>query len=106
MNFISQVKKDLDILKKIIPQESTKIESLLTNISADKLVNFLVVAEDHRYKYHIGFDVIAIFRAILKNIVYKTSNVEDFLGLYKQPSFDGCIYVLTLAFYRSYVFVL
>lgn len=73
MNFISQVKKDLDILKKIIPQESTKIESLLTNISADKLVNFLVVAEDHRYKYHIGFDVIAIFRAILKNIVYKTS---------------------------------
>ena len=30
MNFISQVKKDLDILKKIIPQESTKIESLLT----------------------------------------------------------------------------
>lgn len=43
MNFISQVKKDLDILKKIIPQESTKIESLLTNISADKLVNFLVV---------------------------------------------------------------
>ena len=35
MNFIGQVKKDLDILKKIIPQESTKIESLLTNISAD-----------------------------------------------------------------------
>ncbi|HJC93370.1 MAG TPA: transglycosylase domain-containing protein [Candidatus Phocaeicola excrementigallinarum] len=73
MNFISQVKKDLDILKKIIPQESTKIESLLTNVSADKLVNFLIVAEDHRYKYHIGFDVIAIFRAILKHVVYNTS---------------------------------
>ena len=39
MNFISQVKKDLDILKKIIPQESTKIESLLANISADTLLS-------------------------------------------------------------------
>lgn len=72
MNLISQIIKDLDILKEMIPVETAKIESFLTNKSARKLINFLIVAEDHRYKYHIGCDIIAILRAILKHFIYST----------------------------------
>jgi membrane peptidoglycan carboxypeptidase len=31
----------------------------------------LISGEDHRFYYHIGFDIIAIFRAILNKIFYK-----------------------------------
>lgn len=72
MNLINQIRKDLDFLKKVIPDENAKIELFLTNKSAEKLINFLIVAEDHRYKYHIGFDIIAIFRAIFKRLIYHT----------------------------------
>lgn len=70
MNFIIQIRNDLHVLKKVIPVEAIKIESYFANESAKKLINFLIVAEDHRYKYHIGFDLIAIFRSILKYIFY------------------------------------
>ena len=33
-----------------------------------KLVKFLVVAEDHRYYKHPGFDIIGICRAIYRNV--------------------------------------
>lgn len=72
MNFISQIRMDLDVLKRAIPTENTKIESFLINKSSKKLINFLIVAEDHRYKYHIGFDCIAIIRAILKYLIFNT----------------------------------
>lgn len=68
MNFIKQICNDLHVLRRVIPIEYAKIESYLANESAEKLINFLIVAEDHRYKYHIGFDLIAIFRSILKYI--------------------------------------
>lgn len=68
MNFIRQIRNDLYVLKKVIPIETAKIESFLASESAEKLINFLIVAEDHRYKYHIGFDIIAIFRSILRYI--------------------------------------
>ena len=70
MNFIKQICNDLHVLRRVIPIEYVKIESYLANESAEKLINFLIVAEDHRYKYHIGFDLIAIFRSILKYIFY------------------------------------
>ena len=70
MNFIRQIWRDLHVLRKVIPVESVKIESYLVNESAEKIINFLIVAEDHRYKYHVGFDLIAIFRSILKYILY------------------------------------
>ena len=70
MNFIRQIWHDLHILRKVIPVESVKIESYLANESVEKMINFLIVAEDHRYKYHVGFDLIAIFRSILKYIFY------------------------------------
>lgn len=72
MKLITQIKKDLDILKEVIPVEIAKIESFLANNSAKKLINFLIVAEEHRYKYHIGFDIIAILRAIFKYLIYNT----------------------------------
>lgn len=70
MNFIRQIRNDLYVLRKVIPIETVKIESYFANESAEKLINFLIVAEDHRYKYHIGFDMIAIFRSILNYIFY------------------------------------
>lgn len=35
-----------------------------------KLIRYLVVAEDHRYYHHPGVDIIAIFRAIYKNLFF------------------------------------
>lgn len=70
MNFINQIRKDFAVLRKVIPEENAKIESFLSNRSVEKLINFLIVAEDHRYKYHIGFDLIAIIRAGFKHLVY------------------------------------
>jgi membrane peptidoglycan carboxypeptidase len=39
--------------------------------SYDLLLKLLISAEDHRFRYHIGFDIFAIFRAIIKNIFLK-----------------------------------
>lgn len=36
------------------------------------LINMLVSGEDHRFKFHPGFDVIAICRASYKNLIYGT----------------------------------
>lgn len=35
------------------------------------LVNMLISAEDHRFRFHLGFDLFAIGRAIRNNIFYK-----------------------------------
>lgn len=35
-----------------------------------KLINILIAGEDHRYLYHPGVDIIAICRAIWKNLCY------------------------------------
>ena len=72
MNLCGQIFRDIELLRQVIPLECFKIKSLLSNNSADRLINFLIVAEDHRYKYHIGFDFIAIFRALIKNLIYNT----------------------------------
>ena len=72
MNLCWQIYRDIELLRQVIPFECFKIKSLLSNNSADRLINFLIVAEDHRYKYHIGFDVIAILRALIKNLIYNT----------------------------------
>lgn len=36
------------------------------------LINMLVSGEDHRFRFHPGFDVIAICRAFYKNFIYGT----------------------------------
>jgi len=60
------LKKDWIIIKERLPLEIAQIGNDF--ICADKLVDYLIQAEDHRYKHHLGFDVIAIFRAIYKNL--------------------------------------
>lgn len=72
MDFIRLLKKDLHLIKEKFPIENEKITPLLNNKSTIKLINFLIVAEDHRYKYHIGFDIIAIFRAIFKHLFFNS----------------------------------
>lgn len=36
------------------------------------LINMLVAGEDHRFRFHLGFDILAICRALLKNFFYGT----------------------------------
>jgi membrane peptidoglycan carboxypeptidase len=38
--------------------------------SLNTISNFLISGEDHRFYYHIGFDIIAVLRVILKRIFY------------------------------------
>jgi len=45
--------------------ELKKLENNLEQY--EKLVAFLIVAEDHRYYKHIGFDIVGICRAIYKD---------------------------------------
>lgn len=54
------------MIKAQLPLEIVQIEKDF--VSANKLVEFLIQAEDHRYKKHLGFDIVAIFRAVYKNI--------------------------------------
>ena len=44
MNFIKQICNDLHVLRRVIPIEYVKIESYLANESAEKLINFHIVA--------------------------------------------------------------
>ncbi|MBK8089148.1 MAG: transglycosylase domain-containing protein [Chitinophagaceae bacterium] len=37
----------------------------------DLLKNILISGEDHRFRYHMGFDIIAIIRAIKNRLLYK-----------------------------------
>ena len=60
------IRKDWNIIKARLPLEIGQIEKDFN--SANKLVEFLIQAEDHRYKNHLGFDIVAIFRAIYKNV--------------------------------------
>lgn len=39
-------------------------------VNFDTLTNLLISGEDHRFYYHIGFDIIAIIRAIRNRILY------------------------------------
>lgn len=60
--------KELDYLEERLLRESERISDHLDDYI--KLVEFLIIAEDHRYYKHPGFDLIAICRAIIKNTFY------------------------------------
>ncbi|WP_167445670.1 transglycosylase domain-containing protein [Flavobacterium limicola] len=64
-------RKDWNKLKEIISNETIKIEIIKDDVSINKLIDYLISAEDHRYKYHVGFDIIAIIRAFRNRILYK-----------------------------------
>lgn len=67
---IQSYKDDWITIKTVISNEKSKIESISNNKSLTKLVDFLISAEDHRFHYHLGFDVIAIIRAIRNKVLY------------------------------------
>ena len=69
MKLIAQLRKDWRLLQETLPKENSKIECFIEEESAERLISFLIVAEDHRYKYHIGFDIIAIIRACFKLLI-------------------------------------
>ena len=60
------LEKDWNIIKAKLALEIAQIENDF--ICADKLIDFLIQAEDHRYRHHLGFDTISIIRALYKNL--------------------------------------
>jgi len=68
---IQSYKKDLGLLKETISDEIMRIDIIKNDASINKLVDFLISAEDHRFKYHFGFDIVAIIRALRNRIIYK-----------------------------------
>lgn len=56
-------------LQRVLPSAVANIMPLYASPSGKKLVDCLIIAEDHRNKYHIGVDVIAIVRALYKRIM-------------------------------------
>lgn len=66
----SEIKIDLNKVKNIIKNERVNIDNLSNLGELDKLINFLIIAEDRRFYNHLGFDIIAIFRAIRNRMLY------------------------------------
>lgn len=57
---------DWRLIQQQLPVEISRLDFSAPVV--EKLVFFLIQAEDHRYLYHNGVDVIAICRAVLKNV--------------------------------------
>jgi membrane peptidoglycan carboxypeptidase len=70
---VQTYKNDWEIIRRRIAEERIKIEDFYNDQSLNTLSNILISAEDHRYKFHFGFDIIAIFRAIRNNLLYNKS---------------------------------
>lgn len=77
MNFLKQIVKEYETdkrnLKNQILIEKTNIHSMQLTDSIEKMICFLISAEDHRFHYHFGFDVIAILRAIRNKLIWNKS---------------------------------
>lgn len=67
---INRIISDLQILNTIIKKDLIEIDEFIDNDSITKLIDYLIIAEDRRFKYHLGFDPIAIIRAIIHNVFY------------------------------------
>jgi membrane peptidoglycan carboxypeptidase len=69
----------LILVKFLYPKDYSILKSRLLEVSSIELANdkseilkkLLISGEDHRFRYHLGFDIIAIFRAIKNKILYK-----------------------------------
>lgn len=69
--FIREISRDWRRVQSRIQLEKENVLLLLSNDTILTLVNCLISAEDHRFRFHLGFDVIAIGRAIKNNTLYK-----------------------------------
>lgn len=67
---IERIIFDWKVLNETLRQKIIEIDKFINNESISRLINFLIIAEDRRYKYHIGFDLIAIIRAVVHNTFY------------------------------------
>lgn len=61
-------KREYSLLRKRLENEIARLETKIEYYR--KLIAFLVVAEDHRFYRHPGFDIIAICRALYRNVFY------------------------------------
>ena len=68
LKFIRSFLNDREALLTTIPYLIEKNSPLLSTQSGKMLLDLLVLGEDHRNKYHIGFDIIAITRAIYRRV--------------------------------------
>ena len=59
---------DLLFLKDYLDKDRQNHEGETANYK--KIIKYLIAAEDHRYYFHPGADIIAIFRAIYKNVFF------------------------------------
>ena len=58
--------EDLQQIETRLPEEIAQIDTSAPVV--EKLVSFLIQAEDHRFLRHSGVDIIAICRAVYKNL--------------------------------------
>lgn len=58
------------ILSKRIDSLELRLDSILGVTDTEILIQILISGEDHRFKYHFGFDIIAILRAIKNRLIY------------------------------------
>jgi membrane peptidoglycan carboxypeptidase len=63
-------RKDYRNLMQITSTLNSQIDSLKPLQDYDLLIKFLISGEDHRFRYHIGFDFIAVIRAIKNRLFY------------------------------------
>ena len=73
LNPFSRLKQDRELLLSVLPPLISRNSNLLSSPSGERLLDFLILGEDHRNKYHIGFDIIALVRATYRNLVRKTN---------------------------------
>jgi len=91
------------LIKKVYKDDFDVVQHKLQNIypaavrasenpSSKLICNMLISAEDHRFRFHFGFDIVAIFRAIRNRILYKkiegASTIEQQLVRVLTNDFD------------------
>ena len=75
INFISFIAKKIynkehSLLAQRITTTKMQVNASQYFFNEDLLIKFLISGEDHRFRYHVGFDFIAIIRAIKNRIVH------------------------------------
>lgn len=66
--WLRRLYSDSQLLEDVLPSAVATIQSFYETSTGQILIDFLILAEDHRNKYHIGVDVIAICRAIYRRL--------------------------------------
>ena len=65
---------DYRVIQEVLKLHTPYVYPFYNSSSGQRLINLLILAEDHRNRFHIGFDVIAIFRACYRRMT--SSNLE------------------------------